>query len=75
MAGYNRIELQAIISDQDATAAQVSAAQQWLQAMDAKLPSLVEVCDRTNGQSTKHIKSETQVERVKRVITPAPGRN
>lgn len=75
MAGYSRTDLEAIVSDPDASNAQVSAAQQWLQAREGKLANLVEVCDRTNGTSVKQTNNLSRVERVKRIITPAPSGN
>lgn len=78
MAGYSLEDLLAVIADPKAKAAKVAAAHQWLAAVrDADRAALIEVCDRTHGQSVKRVDQVSQVQRIKRVVVPArkPGEN
>lgn len=74
LARYTEAELKAVLSDAEAPAAKKTAARQWLKACKkGELPSVIEICDRTNGQSTKHVNTTSRVERVKRIYLPSPN--
>lgn len=75
MADYSITDLQVIVDDGEQPSAKVAAARQVLAARQGEMDAQREVCDRTNGRPIQQIHSVSQVERVKRIATPAPTRN
>lgn len=77
LADYSRADLEAIIADPDAKASQVIAAQEVLQALNGDLNAIEQTCSFSNHKPLTKSENENRnsIERVKRVITPAPSGN